>query len=496
MVSLHPQNSLAVSLIGLVLALTGAGELTLAARAAQAPAAQLPAEGGDPRLREAHIAVSEADYPRAIALYSTLLQGEKVEPAFLATVYRERGLAQQLSNNPNGAIADYTNAIWLNASPPELQAKAYVGRGLAYLSLSQLAQAVREFDAAVTLAPKLSEAYFGRGTAKRLSGALEPALIDYTKALELGSPTPDLVHYGRGLAYEALGNVQSASTDYRDAVACNPSFVPPLERLSALTNAPKDGSGARPNPAAAEAKVATTVARQGKTSGSSAAVAPPNQVAQSVSLPPQATAPPVAVASTQPPARSDQDTADEPTGSISPPVANRAPTQLPGPSSPAAALRPSSDGLLGAKNEPQPPAAAPSEASASIAAPAASAPAAPASPPTAKVAAAAPVAPARAAASHAPVAPAPSTPAVVTGGGYYVQLASYGSRGPAETAKTALMSKLGNAGKGMSIAAADLGSKGTYYRLRLGPYGERSAAGEACAELRQRGQSCVVVTVK
>ena len=482
MVGHYPQNSFVASLMGLVLALTGAGGLTFTARAAQAPASQLPAENGDPRLREAHIAVSEADYPRAITLYSALLQGEKVEPAFLATVYRERGLAQQLSNNPNGAIADYTNAIWLNASPPELQAKAYVGRGLAYLSLSQLAQAVREFDAAVTLAPKLSEAYFGRGTAKRLSGALEPALIDYTKALELGSPTPDLVHYGRGLAYEALGNIQSASTDYRDAVACNPSFVPPLERLSALTNTPKEGSGPRPSP---EAKVATRAATQGKASGPATPVGPSNQIAQVV-RPPQAAAAtpapvvPSIIASAPPTARLDQDTADEATGAISTvPAASRAPTQLPGPSSSVAALRPSSDGVLGAKSEPPPP---PSEASAP--------------PPNAKVAAAAPVASARAAASHAPTAPVPSTPAVVTSGGYYVQLASYGSRGPAETAKSALMSKLGGAGKGMSIAEADLGSKGTYYRLRLGPYGERSAAGDACAELRKRGQSCVVVTVK
>ena len=44
------------------------------------------------------------------------------------------------------------------------------------------------------------------------------------------------------------------------------------------------------------------------------------------------------------------------------------------------------------------------------------------------------------------------------------------------------------------IQKADLGAKGTWYRLRIGPFADRTAAASACDQLRSEGASCLIAT--
>jgi cell division septation protein DedD len=127
------------------------------------------------------------------------------------------------------------------------------------------------------------------------------------------------------------------------------------------------------------------------------------------------------------------------------------------------------------------------------AAPAAAAPAA-AKPATAASAAPAPAAsapPAAKANAPAPAAPKANTPA--SGGGWQVQVAAMKSQADADAAwKKALAANkelLGSLPE--EIVQVDLGAKGVYYRVRVGPMDE-AAAKTLCAELTKRNQGCIV----
>ncbi|MEQ9682528.1 MAG: SPOR domain-containing protein, partial [Rhodospirillales bacterium] len=45
----------------------------------------------------------------------------------------------------------------------------------------------------------------------------------------------------------------------------------------------------------------------------------------------------------------------------------------------------------------------------------------------------------------------------------------------------------------VSIMRADLGAKGVFYRIRLGPARDKDQARAVCAQLAKRGQGCLVI---
>jgi cell division protein FtsN len=42
------------------------------------------------------------------------------------------------------------------------------------------------------------------------------------------------------------------------------------------------------------------------------------------------------------------------------------------------------------------------------------------------------------------------------------------------------------------VPKADLGAKGTWYRLRMGPFADKAAAAAACEKLKAEGATCFV----
>jgi cell division protein FtsN len=47
-------------------------------------------------------------------------------------------------------------------------------------------------------------------------------------------------------------------------------------------------------------------------------------------------------------------------------------------------------------------------------------------------------------------------------------------------------------GLSQDVQKADLGSKGTWYRLRFGPFADKASANAACDKLRAEGGTCFV----
>jgi len=82
-------------------------------------------------------------------------------------------------------------------------------------------------------------------------------------------------------------------------------------------------------------------------------------------------------------------------------------------------------------------------------------------------------------------APADTTAPALASGGFLVQVASYPSEADATAAFASLKQKNGAllSGYSANIKKVDLGAKGTWYRLRVGPFADKAGAAAAAARL-------------
>jgi cell division protein FtsN len=94
---------------------------------------------------------------------------------------------------------------------------------------------------------------------------------------------------------------------------------------------------------------------------------------------------------------------------------------------------------------------------------------------------------------QANAAPAPRVTAS-SGSRFHVQVASQKSESDAESSFRGIQSKYSGVlgGQPHVIRRADLGSKGTYYRAMVGPFGSREQAVQLCSSLKSAGGDCVV----
>jgi cell division protein FtsN len=113
----------------------------------------------------------------------------------------------------------------------------------------------------------------------------------------------------------------------------------------------------------------------------------------------------------------------------------------------------------------------------------------------ATAAAPAPAAPASTPAASVPAAAtAASAPTTSPGGTHMVQVGAFKSQAEAEGQWALLQRKLGDyaAGRATDIERADLGEKGVYFRLRVGPFRSKTEAQTYCEGLKSRGADCMV----
>jgi cell division protein FtsN len=93
-----------------------------------------------------------------------------------------------------------------------------------------------------------------------------------------------------------------------------------------------------------------------------------------------------------------------------------------------------------------------------------------------------------------PAAPAATPPAAaVAGAGYVLQIGAYKSQADAEGAWKTYQAKHAAllAGYTDNVQQADLGEKGTWYRLRIGGFADREVATALCDRLKADGGACI-----
>ncbi|HXC56035.1 MAG TPA: hypothetical protein VNU97_12130 [Rhizomicrobium sp.] len=112
------------------------------------------------------------------------------------------------------------------------RAATYVNRGVLKLALNDVDSAAADFNAGLAINANMGEGYVDRGATLIAHKRYADAIRDISKGLTLGTKEAHLAYYDRAMADEAIGNLQAAYDDYRQALAVNPNFTLASDELA------------------------------------------------------------------------------------------------------------------------------------------------------------------------------------------------------------------------------------------------------------------------
>jgi tetratricopeptide (TPR) repeat protein len=111
------------------------------------------------------------------------------------------------------------------------RAKTLVNRGINLTAESLYDQALADFEEALQLMPDLAEAFVNRGNTFIFKNQFRRAIEEYDRGLELGTKDPHAAYYNRGLAHEALRELDNAFADFLKADGIRPNWRFAVERI-------------------------------------------------------------------------------------------------------------------------------------------------------------------------------------------------------------------------------------------------------------------------
>ena len=391
----------------------------------------LPALAEDSGLKNGAAALSAGKYDNAVRMLSSTINSDNASPGDAAKALYLRGIAYRKLGQPARAISDLGAAIFLGL-PDEDRVKALVNRGLAY----QAAGLSSQGEAEIAQARRVGG-----------SGAVDQLIAE-------GGGTP-----------EGAASVAAFSTSVTpEAQGSSASSAPPAETPTRTANASGQWTTtANSETGEASASSGNRVSRWfGSLTGSSS-----EQPAEPVSAPAESTAPPRAAtpAPTKPPPAPStgwgaQTQAGETAAANSPPPPPSSPT--PAPSTGWGAQTQGGETVVASD-------ASPSQSRWSRW--------------FSKTAEA------------DQAAPPPPAPATGGRGGFQLQLATSRSEGEAQALwKQVSSANAGLAGKSPDIEKVDIGSFGTFYSLKVGPFPDKAESLKVCNALKRNGVDCSLVS--
>ncbi len=390
--------------------------------------------------RAAYSTLKQGNAKQAASLFTHAINSGDLEPELKANALLNRALAYQQSGNHEAAIADYTQAMALDVMAQPLRATALYNRGVSKYKLKMLQQAIEDFTSSLLLNPKSAFAFYSRGNALRDSGQYLFALSDYERALRNGHPDKPRVLLASANTYIALGRLSDAKKALNAALEANPDFGEARAQLILLgdQNAKAESAGADP--------ILT---------GSVAAIAG-GTLATKPMLPPPVE-PPAGLMAV--PARKlfvDRVPLAEPKVQLAS----------------ATASVPAEEEIVEIEHVPEVPEPVAEEA------------VEPDAPETVSVEETQPEEPTTEEAEAAPP---------VISSAWSVQVASATSEDAAWSTWKKMQSRYKVLkSKTPVVVRADLGSKGIYYRVRLGGFDDQKAAAKECSKLKASGVSCYI----
>jgi tetratricopeptide (TPR) repeat protein len=158
-----------------------------------------------------------------IAGCSAIINRVKSEKKLRALAYFNRGIAYYETGNLAKALVDYNSALKLDDKFTD----AWHNRADLELRKGDLQAAITDYTKVIGLDPSRSSAYNDRGNALRESGKIDQALADYEQAIRLGPDSP-FAYNGRGNALRDKREIEAAVKDYDRAIELNPRYATAL----------------------------------------------------------------------------------------------------------------------------------------------------------------------------------------------------------------------------------------------------------------------------
>ena len=146
----------------------------------------------------------------------------------------EAAHALEISGQRDEALAAYTEALQSHELDHDAQARALFARGLLLDGMNRIDDALKDYDAALSLSPKFAAALNNRANVYRRLRRFAEAQHDYRASLAAGNPQTQYPYYGLGQIAEAQGKTEQAKELYGKALAGAPSFALASQRLAAL----------------------------------------------------------------------------------------------------------------------------------------------------------------------------------------------------------------------------------------------------------------------
>lgn len=143
--------------------------------------------------------------------------------------------AAEKGRSDDRAILACTTALEVETLSFRDRARTFVNRGVLQMRQRQFGAARSDFDQASKLDPNLGEAYVNRGATFVGEARFLEGVAQIDKGLSMGVKAPEKAFFNRGLAHEALGDLNAAYRDYARAAELKPDWPAPKTELARFT---------------------------------------------------------------------------------------------------------------------------------------------------------------------------------------------------------------------------------------------------------------------
>lgn len=145
----------------------------------------------------------------------------------------------RLRGHYDASLQTLNFAMKKTPSDPEI----FYQRGLTYIKLNRLEDALNDFDSSIILNPNNASAWGERGHVKLMIKDFQGAIYDYEKSVSIYNKSPQ-AFYNLALAYDKSGNKITAIKYYTNALNLNPNYIEALMNRGIARFDVKDFSGA------------------------------------------------------------------------------------------------------------------------------------------------------------------------------------------------------------------------------------------------------------
>lgn len=150
------------------------------------------------------------------------------DPQYYAA-YVQLGILHAAKKSPL-AESYYNNALRIKPKSVEV----LYNRAKFYQDMANWNAAIQAYSELLKVEPSYKYAHFNLGVIHLVNlKVYEQALIHFNDAIRF-DPEYKEAYYGRGTAYQSMGDVQKAAADYRSALRIDPAYQPAMQALKGL----------------------------------------------------------------------------------------------------------------------------------------------------------------------------------------------------------------------------------------------------------------------